>query len=440
MRQGVREPRAGATGCRAGSRSPRVVASLLAALLAACATPPRSPAPVAPEATTAAEISALAAAAASELWPVSGRYYRTTSADIYLGNLDARIASLEAQVAAGHRDRVETLAAQRYHRYRIGGRLEDAERAGELLHEHAERDWLTPAGMLLHAITLSGMHRFDEADAWLGRAADAGADAEAVRDARADLMVARGDYRGLAGDLAVSAEPAADFYALAHRADLRLLQGDLAGAESHYLAAQTLYRDSNPVPLAWLHTQMGIAFLRHGRIEDARRFFAAAVDRLPGYYLAEEHLAECEMLVGELDAARARYQRVIEQTGNPEFIAALAALEAEAGNEEWAQALGSEARIGYERLLSRHPAGYAQHAAEFFLESGDPQRAYALAAQNAELRSDIGSLILLATTAAAADHWETACAARGAALATGMSPPEIGELEPLEARCTAPTP
>lgn len=405
------------------------------ALLAGCAAGPANPSMTA--GSTVSEPTSLQPPRPEEIWPISTRYYRTTSADIYLGNLDARIATLEKRVAAGHSDRSEALAGQLYHRYKVGGRLEDADRATALLEGRAAGNWLTPSGMVLYAITLSGLHRFEEASNWLQKARAAGAKPEEWRDVAADISVARGDYAALANDLATSAEPVADFHALAHRADLRLLQGDLAGAERHYLAAQTQYRDTNPVPLAWLHTQMGIAYLRHGRIEDARRFFAAAVDRLPGYYLAEEHLAECETLLGQFDEARARYQRVIEQTGNPEFHAALAGLEREAGNTELAVALDAKAKLGYEDLLAKLPSAYAQHAAEFFIETGEPQRAYALAQENARLRSDVGSLILLATSADAAGQQEAACEARASALATGMQPPELSELEAMEPRCSA---
>jgi hypothetical protein len=407
---------------------------LLTALLAGCAVSPDST-PLSDARPEAPGELALEAPRAEEIWPISTRYYRTTSAEIYLGNLDARVATLERRVQAGHRDRAEALASQLYHRYKLRGRLQDADRATALLAEHAAQGWLSPGGMVLYAIALSGLHRFDEADQWLQRAREAGAKPEEWRDVAADILVARGDYRALATDIEASAEPTADFYALAHRADLRLLQGDLAGAERHYLAAQALYRDSSPVPLAWLHTQMGIGYLRFGRIEDARRFFAAAVERLPGYYLAEEHLAECETQLGQFDAARERYLQVIEQTGNPEFSAALAGLEREAGNLQRAEQLVAEAKQGYEALLARLPGAYAQHAAEFYIETGDAKRAYTLARKNAELRSDVGSMILLANAAHAAGEIEAACKARKAALAPGFAPPEVAELEPLEPEC-----
>ncbi len=361
--------------------------------------------------------------------------FRTTSAEVYLGNLDARIASLESRLAAGDGGRAETLAAQRYHRYKVRGRLEDADRALDLLAARHRDGTLSADGHALYATMLSGLHRFPDAEALLAAAVEAGADPAATRNLQADLDVALGRYDRLAADLAADARPPGDFYALAHRADLRVLQGDLAGAERLYLAAQTLYNDVNPVPLAWLHTQMGIAYLRFGRIEDARRFFAAAVERLPGYYLAEEHLAECEALLGDTEAARARYHRVIAATGNPEFAAALAGLERDAGNTALADALQALARTGYDDLLRRHPLAYAQHAAEFYVEIGEPARAHALARENAALRSDVGSLILLATAAQANGARDEACEARRRALALGFAPPELAELEPLAASC-----
>ncbi len=411
---------------------------LLAALLSGCAAGPADRSVAASAATDESSTTGLQIPKPEEIWPISTKYFRTTSAEIYLGNLDARIATLEKRLAAGNADRAEALAGQLYHRYKVRGRVEDADRATDLLADRADKGWLSPGGMVLYAIALSGLHRFDEADAWLQQARDAGAQMDQWRDVAADMLVARGRYDALKDDFAASAEPVADFYALAHRADLRLLKGDLAGAERHYLAAQTQYRDSNPVPLAWLHTQMGIAYLRHGRIEDARRFFAAAVDRLPGYYLAEEHLAECEALLGETEAARARYHRVIESSGNPEFLAALAGLERDAGNHELADSLTEQAKTGYEELLDKRPAAYAQHAAEFFIEIGDPERALTLAQDNARLRSDIGSLILLATAAEAAGDEAGACRARARALSTGLQPPELAELESMGPRCSGP--
>jgi tetratricopeptide (TPR) repeat protein len=430
------------------------LACVLAVLVAACASTARGPDGVA--ATSAQGTPATAGAAApqagtigtgsgdpeeaalaaqSRLWPIDPTLYRTTSGEIYLENLDARVETLRARLqrSALVVDR-ERLGGALYHRYRLLGRLADAEAALALVDDPAA-PVESADGLLLRSIVLAGFHRFGEAEAALAAAEAAGADATTLRRHRNDIAVALGRYDRLADDFAASAQPVADLYELAHRADLRVLLGDVAGAERQYWAAQTLYADVSPVPLAWLHTQAGIALLRFGRIEEARRFFVAAVERLPGYYLAEEHLAECDATLGATDAARDRYRRVIAQTGNPEFIAALAELEADAGNDDEAARLQRQARDGYEAWLARHRAAAAQHAAEFFLATGDAQRAHALASDNAALRADVGSLLLLAQTADAAGRDGEACEHLTTARATRLSPPEMGEVDGLAARC-----
>lgn len=408
-----------------------LAALLSAAMLPGCAT--RPPAATA-GGSSDAPVETTAIATANPLWPI-GAAYRTTAGAIYLDNLSARIDGLEQRVAgaATEADRLR-LASAVYHRYRLLGRLDDAERALALLDDPAA-PVASAEGLMLRSVVMAGFHRFDEARAALDRIAPIEVDAAELRRHRDDLQVALGGYAALRDDFAVSMQPVGDLYQLAHRADLRVLLGDIDGAERQYWAAQTLYHDTSPVPLAWLHTQMGIALLRYDRIEEARRFFVAAVERLPGYYLAEEHLAECEVLLGEHDAARARYRRVIEQTGNPEFIAALAGLEAEAGNVEVSKRLREEARLGYETWLAKHPAAASQHAAEFFLETGDSERAYRLARDNLALRGDIGSRLLLAEAADASGRTTEACAQLGWVRDSGLRPPEFVAVAAISRRC-----
>ncbi|MCB1552319.1 MAG: hypothetical protein KDJ14_00825 [Xanthomonadales bacterium] len=371
---------------------------------------------VAPTATTAP-------APRRSFWPIDTQSLRTTSADIWIGNLQARIDTLSASKHDPRR--AGKLAAALYARYRVLGRIEDAEQALAVL-EAVPRAELNGEEQLVLARILSGFHRFGEAEALLKHLPDGALASERAAIGR-DIDVALGRYRRLQDDFAVAEQPVNDFYELAHRADLLVLQGKLAPAEQQYRRAQSLYRDVDPMPLAWLHTQMGIALLRFGDIERARTFFAAAVDRLPGYALAEEHLAECETLLGRFDRARARYHRVIEQTGNPEFIAALSGLERTTGHIEEADAWHARARARYASLLKRQPAAFGYHAVEFFIESGDAERALGLARENRKLRGDISSRILLMRAARAAGADQEACWAWQEAAATGLNPPEWSE-------------
>jgi tetratricopeptide (TPR) repeat protein len=290
---------------------------------------------------------------------------------------------------------------------------------------------------LVHAAALSAFHRFAEAEEALARAQVAGGSENVLARLRRDVWMAQGRYDRLQDDFARSGEPVGDFYELAHRADLRLMQGDLQGASHWYRAAQDLYHDVDPLPLAWLYSQQGIALLRHGRFEQAKPFFEAAYQRLPDYYLASEHLAECEAQLGNAGRARELYRAVIAQTGNPEFMAALADLEEQAGNAEIAAAARKDAEDAYRALLDRQRAAYAQHAAEFLLDVGRADEALALARDNLVLRQDVGSLILMASAAAAAGQSVEACSAARRARATGLQPPELGEIAGIETTCKA---
>jgi tetratricopeptide (TPR) repeat protein len=419
------------------SRFLRMTLLLAPLALAACATTKvaeTSNAAAATEVSTANEPAATLAVDPS--WPVSVDAYRTTSGTIYLGNLDARIDELRRIVAernlAVHRT---ALAGSLYHRYRVMGRVADAEEAMGLLDAAVAAEPAVAEHRQMRAVVRSGFHRFDDALADLDAAQQGGARGDVLRRTRREIRLARGDYDALGDEFARSSELTPEFDELAHRADLSFLQGDPERATLLYRAAQQQYRDVNPVPLAWLHVQQGIMLLRMGRIEEAKRFFAASHARLPQYYLATEHLAECETRLGNYDAARALYREVIAQTGNPEFVAAMARLERAAGDEAKAAALAQDAARGYDALLDRNPAAYAQHAAQFYIEFEQAERADALARQNLALRHDVGSWILQARTALAVDDLERACASRDEALATGLRPPELGEIASLDVEC-----
>ncbi len=396
------------------TRLHRTAAScLLILLLSACTTtrvPDESPSPV----LTAGELP--------PAWrPLSPEESPSTSAAIYLGNLDSRIAVLSASDDQATRALLARLLLQRH---RILGRLADAEAALALLEY---RDDLDSAALATLAALHMVFHDFAAAGQALDRAEAVDSGDPALPILRRDLAVARGDREFLRRDIAVAAEPVADVHELAHRADLLVNLGQLELAMLWYRTAQDLHADVDPWMLAWLQTQQGIALLRHERIPEARIYFETAHARLPQYYLAAEHLAECEMLLGNHDRARELLTSVIAQTGNPEFIAMLAELEDRAGNARAAEAARAQAIAAYGALLSRHPAAYAAHAAEFFLALGQIERARELADANLALRTDWMSELLVAEVALAADDLAAACRHWGRAALTPLTPPEISD-------------
>ncbi len=371
-------------------------------------------------------------------WPISISDFPTTSEAIYLGNLDSIISEygrvLGENPSAGLRT---ALAGVLYHRFKIVGRIGDAERAIELLDEAVREEPAEPAHRLMRATAYSAFHRFTEAEADLAVAAKS-TDAGEIAKAQREIDLALGRYDRLAPEFAPTRPPTQDFYELVHRADLALMQGDPDEANFQFRSAQIEYRDVNPVPLAWLHVQRGIGSLRFGDVQGALPFFASAHARMPRYYLATEHLAEVQTLLGDYDGARKLYLDVIRETGNPEFIAALAALETAAGKPEAAAARNAEAKSGYAALYARHPDAYAQHYAEFLLNIAEPVQALELAERNVKLRQDVGSWILLARAAEANKNYARACDAHRAAVATGRKPPELTKLSALAERCARP--
>ncbi len=373
-------------------------------------------------------------------YPLTVDDYRTSDPAIYIGNVDAHVLGVrEALARSGNPEHASALGGALLQRYRIIGRIDDADEALQLLEGAAVKRPNDVQTAVLLASALSVFHEFDAARAQIRRVAGlAGArdDAFLVRTTR-EIDLASGAYGNVADLIAAAATPVADFYELALRADLMAAKGDPIVARHLLQTAQGLFADVDPFQLAWLHSQQGIILLRFGDVAGARTFFAAAHARLPQYYLATEHLAETEFLLGNLDAARTLYLQVIEQTGNPEFLAALGDVEAAAGRTSEATAARLAARRGYETLLKVHRAGYLQHAAEFHLAIGEPALALELAQENLVLRRDVLSLALVVDTAIANQRTDIACAAFRDATATGLSPPEITRHATLAQACKA---
>lgn len=375
-------------------------------------------------------------AAAEQRWPADQAVLPTTAGDIYLGNLEARIGVVEAmRQRAPDAANAAALAGLLYHRYRIRGALADAERAFELADAALAVAVPDADAYRLRATLRSGFHRFPEAAADLDAAQAAGAAEEQLRPARLDLALSLGRYEALKEAFAAAcANLGDDFDTLAFHAHLRELRGDLAGAGALYVRAQDAYADSSPVGLAWLYVQQGAALLDAGELARARTFFEAARERLPGYTLATEHLAETEALLGNVERARVLYREVIADSGDPAFIDALAKLEAAAGHDALAARLAARARAGWERRLARHPQAFAAHAIDYFIEQGEPARALALAHDNLAIRRDIDSLLALAEAERAAGETGSACTTWRAAVATGLSPPGLRDV-PWTATC-----
>jgi tetratricopeptide (TPR) repeat protein len=108
---------------------------------------------------------------------------------------------------------------------------------------------------------------------------------------------------------------------------------------------------------------------------------------LPDYAPAQGHLAEVEAALGETDSAIARPRPLTITSDDPDYAAQLARILSEVGRVEEAREWRARAAARYDELLARHPEAFADHAAEFWLQTGaDPHRALSLATMNLEVR------------------------------------------------------
>lgn len=354
-------------------------------------------------------------------WPATPEAIRTTSGDTYLANLNGQINALSHHpnrtTAAPMQVRLGVLL---YHRFQLEGRIDDAEAALRHLTAAQDSPGYRPSDHLALVQVLMGFHQFDAARASLDAAAAAGAPAEAVAMMQAAL------------NRSLELPPVDDrpvqpggYVAAVQVAAVQTNRGSHAAATRWLQQAQERYTDSSPYPLAWIHVQQGIAHLRRDDLENARRFFAAAHARLPQYFLATEHLAEVELALGHAETAARLYRDVIAQNDQPAFWHGLALAEAALGNEKAAQEAAAQAASKYEALLERHPLMFADHAVDYYLDTGQPERALELAEINFAARQDVSAHLAMVSALMAHGREAEAEALLKRLDREGLAPPEV---------------
>ena len=238
----------------------------------------------------------------------------------------------------------------------------------------------------------------------------------ALRGARASIFQALGRYpEAIAIFHTLSLEKPV-LPSLASEGSAHAELGDTDTAEKLFVAAQYQYRDVSPFPVAWLWLQQGKMWEKRGQIARARVLYEAAIARVPGYAQATAHLA------GLLPAPQAigLLRELCKTSDDPEYQAQLAVLLAENAEAKESEQLLSAARQTYDALTARHPDGFADHAARFWLGAGaDAKKALIFARRFADARPSADSLTLLVDAALAAHDTAAACSAAERALKAG---------------------
>ena len=151
-------------------------------------------------------------------------------------------------------------------------------------------------------------------------------------------------------------------------------------------AAEQRYHGASPLQESWFALQRGLIQLDRGLYDEARSMYALADERLPGYWLNREHMAEATRLKGDTAAARKIYEDVVLKTGAPEYLDALGVIEADTGDAKGAKTLLDRAEVIYDDRAKRFPEAIAGHALAHYLTAA-PQPAKALALAEANFKN-----------------------------------------------------
>ncbi|MCG8424639.1 MAG: tetratricopeptide repeat protein [Proteobacteria bacterium] len=359
------------------------------------------------------------------LLPDAASISRTTSPGLAVSNLEAGIAELERRIAAGP-DRAH-LYPQLISLYLIRAhylaRLDDYQRAVELAAAHVRARPRSAQPYMLRARVNAALHRFAAALRDIDRAEQLGAHASETEAQRASIWLGLGRHQDA---LAVRRELARrhpGFHTLARLAAAHVERGDNKAAETAFGEALAAYRDVSPFDVAGLCFRWGHMYEEAGQLIRARHLYQIAHDRLPQYAEAAGHLAGVLARTGQIERAVSLLKTLVTSTDDPEYIGQLAELEKKRGHREVAAQLVLRATARFETLVHRHPEAFADHAARYFLTTGDnPVRAFELARRNLAVRQTALAYTLAIEAAMKADAAGDACSIAESAMTLPQLP------------------
>jgi tetratricopeptide (TPR) repeat protein len=333
-------------------------------------------------------------------------HFTTTSGVLALSNLQAQIEGLRVRADAGlcsveeQTGLIELVAL----RGLILGQIADYQWV-ENQAEKLVREFPTAgAAFIARARARSTFHRFAEALAHLDEAERLGTPRETVDGERAGIFQALGRYEEALALCDAAVERRDDFNSLSALATLHAEMGETARAEQLFAESQSNHRGVSPIPLALLDFQHGHMWMAQGDLGRARTWFEESIRRLPGYAQAQGHLAEAEAECGECETAIRRLRPLTVSSDDPDYSSALDRVLRLAGRENEAGPWRTRAAVRYDELLSQHPEAFADHAAAFWLEAGDPQRALELAQKNSAIRNTPRAQRLVARASGACER------------------------------------
>jgi tetratricopeptide (TPR) repeat protein len=203
-----------------------------------------------------------------------------------------------------------------------------------------------------------------------------------------------GDYREAAGayeEVARRDEGGID--SETRLARLALIRGELDGAREHFSSALTQSRNlspPSPALVAWCCVQLGQLHFSRGDLENAEKEYKAALETLPDYYAALDHLAELRAAQQQYPEAFELYEKVIARVSRPEFSQALGDLSTLTGKIDEAKPWHERAKAGYLKPAEQGDGRYFHHLAGFYCDSVEnPAEALKWARKDLEIRHSV---------------------------------------------------
>jgi tetratricopeptide (TPR) repeat protein len=244
----------------------------------------------------------------------------------------------------------------------------------------------SPRTALIQAQVSSFTHRFTDARLYLDQAEIGGAPPDDILLLKLNVDQACGEHLDWVLDQRREiARGSGRLEDLAPLGSLLTDMGEFIAANQAYMQALRAYRDVSPFAPAGVCFQLGVLWgerLPEPDIARAAQWYERAIGYLPKYAKARLHLAEIYSGNERLVEAHALLISVVD-SGDPEISWRLSEVMARQGKFADAEAQMRTARSGFESLLERHPLAFADHAAEFYAESGiDLRRALDLARLN----------------------------------------------------------
>ena len=157
------------------------------------------------------------------------------------------------------------------------------------------------------------------------------------------------------------------------------------------------------IGIAWSRSILGEIQAKRGDLDEARRQYNWALNKVPDYPLALEFLADLEQWQGHPDEAEKIYRNLLSKKADPKWQASLATLLEKRGDKDEAAQLRAEARQFYEQTVAGGNEGYLRALATLELAEHHYQRAAELAERDLALRPTTESRAICANILKAAN-------------------------------------